>query len=170
MLHIIITWRPLDAKVTNNFLLLPPRPCSSGFVFDNCWVVPYNPYLTMRSQCHINVKVCSSITIVKYLTSMFTRVTTVLWQWCSWKLGLCWLQCLRRLQVGPMGTMCLSSRMKSKITLMGGMSVPAKLAIGFLPLTCMACTPMFTAWLFICLIVATLLWPSVGVKPNTWKK
>jgi hypothetical protein len=67
MLHIIITWRPLDAKVTNNFLLLPPPPCSSGFVFDNHWVVPYNLYLTMRYQCHINVEVCSSITAVKYL-------------------------------------------------------------------------------------------------------
>jgi hypothetical protein len=67
MLHIIITWRPLDAKVTNNFLLLPPPPCSSGFVFDNRWVIPYNPYLTMRYECHINVEVCSSITTVKYL-------------------------------------------------------------------------------------------------------
>jgi len=66
MLHIIITWRPLDAKVTDNFLLLPPPPCSSGFVFDNRWVVPYNPYLTMRYQCHINVEVYSSITAVKY--------------------------------------------------------------------------------------------------------
>jgi hypothetical protein len=53
--------------VTNNFLLLPPPPCSSSFVFYNCWVVPYNPYLTMRYQCHINVKVYSSITSVKYL-------------------------------------------------------------------------------------------------------
>jgi hypothetical protein len=38
-----------------------------GFVFDNRWVVPYNPYLTMRYKCHINVEVCSSITAVKYL-------------------------------------------------------------------------------------------------------
>jgi hypothetical protein len=67
MFHIIITWHPLDAKVTNNFLLLPPPPCSSGFVFDNRWVVPYNPYLTMRYQCHINVEVCNSIMAVKYL-------------------------------------------------------------------------------------------------------
>jgi hypothetical protein len=67
MLHIIITWRPLDAKVTDNFLLLPPPPCSSGFVFDNRWDVPYNPYLTMWYQCHINVEVCNSITVVKYL-------------------------------------------------------------------------------------------------------
>jgi len=55
-----------SALVTNNFLLLPPPPYSSGFVFDNRWVIPYNPYLTMRYQCHINVEVCSSITAVKY--------------------------------------------------------------------------------------------------------
>jgi hypothetical protein len=67
MLHIIITSRPLDAKVTDNFLLLPLPPYSLGFVFDNRWVVPYNPYLTMRYQCHINVEVYSSITAVKYL-------------------------------------------------------------------------------------------------------
>ncbi len=53
--------------MTNNFLLLPPPPCNLGFVFDNRWVVPYNPYLTMWYQCHINVEVCSSITTVKYL-------------------------------------------------------------------------------------------------------
>ncbi|KAH8933125.1 hypothetical protein BDL97_18G013900 [Sphagnum fallax] len=40
---------------------------TSGFVFYNRWVVPYNPYLTMRYQCHINVEVYSSITAVKYL-------------------------------------------------------------------------------------------------------
>jgi hypothetical protein len=27
-------------------------------------------------------------------TSMFTRVTIVLWQWCSWKLGLCLMRSL----------------------------------------------------------------------------
>jgi len=51
-----------------------------------------------------------------------------------------------------MGTMCLPPGMKSKITFMGGMSVLAKLAISFLPLNYTACTPMFTAWLFICLM------------------
>jgi hypothetical protein len=53
--------------VIDKFLLLLPPPCNSGFVFDNRWVVPYNPYLTMRYKCHINVEVCSSITAVKYL-------------------------------------------------------------------------------------------------------
>jgi hypothetical protein len=47
------------------------------------------------------------------------------------------------------------------------MLVLAKLAIGFLPSTCMACTPMFTAWLFICLISRPLTFlrgPQLG-KP-----
>ena len=34
---------------------------------DNRWVVPYNPYLTRRYKCHINVEVCSSIKVIKYL-------------------------------------------------------------------------------------------------------
>jgi hypothetical protein len=59
--------RERDAKVTDNFLLLPPPPCSSSFVFDNRWVISYNPYLTMQYQCHINVEVCSSIMAMKYL-------------------------------------------------------------------------------------------------------
>ncbi|XP_073156642.1 uncharacterized protein [Henckelia pumila] len=33
----------------------------------NQWVVPYNPYLLMRYDCHINVEVCSGLTVVKYL-------------------------------------------------------------------------------------------------------
>ncbi len=53
--------------VTDNFLLLAPPPCRSSFVFYNRWVVPYNPYFTMRYQCHINVEVYNSIIAVKYL-------------------------------------------------------------------------------------------------------
>jgi hypothetical protein len=34
---------------------------------DNRWVVPYNPYLTRRYKCHVNVEVCSSIKVIKYL-------------------------------------------------------------------------------------------------------
>jgi len=34
---------------------------------DNRWVVPYNPSLLMRYNCHINVEACSSIKAVKYL-------------------------------------------------------------------------------------------------------
>ncbi|PKA47983.1 hypothetical protein AXF42_Ash016330 [Apostasia shenzhenica] len=36
-------------------------------MLDNRWVVPYNPYLLCRFDCHLNVEVCSSICSVKYL-------------------------------------------------------------------------------------------------------
>lgn len=38
-----------------------------GQMLDNQWVVPYNPYLSAKFDCHINVEVYSSIKIVKYL-------------------------------------------------------------------------------------------------------
>jgi hypothetical protein len=38
-----------------------------GIELDNRWVVPYNPYLTTKYNCHINVEICSSIIAVKYL-------------------------------------------------------------------------------------------------------
>lgn len=39
-----------------------------GSILDNRWVVvPYNPYLLMRYNYHINIEVCSSIKAVKYL-------------------------------------------------------------------------------------------------------
>ncbi|UYV63493.1 hypothetical protein LAZ67_2004302 [Cordylochernes scorpioides] len=34
---------------------------------DNLWVVPYNPYLLVRFNAHINVEVCASVKSVKYL-------------------------------------------------------------------------------------------------------
>jgi len=34
---------------------------------DNRWIIPYNPYLTIKYNCHINVEICSSIVAVKYL-------------------------------------------------------------------------------------------------------
>ena len=34
---------------------------------DNRWVVPYNPILLMRYNCHINIEVCNSIKCAKYL-------------------------------------------------------------------------------------------------------
>jgi hypothetical protein len=34
---------------------------------DNRWVVPYNPILLMRYNCHINVEVCNNIKCAKYL-------------------------------------------------------------------------------------------------------
>ena len=34
---------------------------------DNKWVVLYNPYLYQKYNYHINVEICSSIRLVKYL-------------------------------------------------------------------------------------------------------
>ena len=34
---------------------------------DNKWVVPYNPYLLTKYDCHINVEICNSVSSVKYL-------------------------------------------------------------------------------------------------------
>ena len=36
-------------------------------ILDNRWIVPYNPYLCQKYDCHINVEICSSICSVKYL-------------------------------------------------------------------------------------------------------
>ena len=38
-----------------------------GTVFDNRWVVPYNAYLLLCYNAHINVEYCASIKAVKYL-------------------------------------------------------------------------------------------------------
>lgn len=34
---------------------------------DNIWVIPFNPHLLAKSDCHLNVEVCSTIKAVKYL-------------------------------------------------------------------------------------------------------
>jgi len=41
--------------------------CRGGFAFDNRWVVPYNPYLSLLFNCHINVEVSTFVAAVKYL-------------------------------------------------------------------------------------------------------
>jgi hypothetical protein len=38
-----------------------------GFVYNNQWVVPHNPYLTKMFNAHINVEVSADIQSVKYL-------------------------------------------------------------------------------------------------------
>lgn len=38
-----------------------------GQWLDNRWIVPYNPYLLAKFNCHINVEICSTIKAVKYL-------------------------------------------------------------------------------------------------------
>lgn len=38
-----------------------------GAQLDNRWIVPYNPYLSLKYNAHINVEVCSSVKSVKYI-------------------------------------------------------------------------------------------------------
>ena len=38
-----------------------------GTSIDNRFIVPYNPFLSLRYNCHINVEVCASVKSVKYL-------------------------------------------------------------------------------------------------------
>jgi len=44
-----------------------PNGTYSDFQYSNTWIVPYNPYLSQRFNCHINTEVCSSIQAVKYI-------------------------------------------------------------------------------------------------------
>ena len=34
---------------------------------DNRWVVPYNPYLSLKYNAHINVEICTSVNACKYI-------------------------------------------------------------------------------------------------------
>lgn len=50
-----------------------------GHTIDNRYIVPYNPYLLIKFNCHMNVEVCTTVKSIKYIiyTSMCTRVMIV---------------------------------------------------------------------------------------------
>ena len=48
-------------------------------MIDNRWVVPYNPFLSLRNNCHINVEKCTSARAAKYLYEYVTKVRD--WPW-----------------------------------------------------------------------------------------
>ncbi|KAG3111691.1 hypothetical protein PI125_g8908 [Phytophthora idaei] len=57
--------RAISKKIRN--------PCRNGpkssretVVVDNRWVVPCNPYLCQKYNCHVNVEICSTLQSVKY--------------------------------------------------------------------------------------------------------
>ncbi|XP_072060278.1 uncharacterized protein [Arachis hypogaea] len=57
-----------------------PVPINQNVIVDNRWVVPYNPWLLLKYDCHINVEICSSIKSIKYLYKYCYKVQTGL-QW-----------------------------------------------------------------------------------------
>ena len=44
-----------------------------GHTINNEWVIPYNPFLLLRYQCHINVELCASAMASKYLFKYVTK-------------------------------------------------------------------------------------------------
>jgi len=56
-------------------------------VVDNQWIVPYNLHLATKYHAHINVDICSSISIVKYLYKYVykgpDRATAVIERWAN---------------------------------------------------------------------------------------
>ncbi|KAL0349933.1 UNVERIFIED_CONTAM: hypothetical protein Sradi_4142500 [Sesamum radiatum] len=56
---------PIYRRRDDNRSISLDRNCD--VVFDNGWVVSYNPWLLLKYDCHINVEICSSIKSIKYL-------------------------------------------------------------------------------------------------------
>ena len=42
-------------------------------VMDNRWVIPYNPALSKKYNCHLNIEVVASIMSIKYLFMYFHK-------------------------------------------------------------------------------------------------
>lgn len=58
--------------IADGYPLYRKRPINDevmvrGKMLNNTWVVPHNPYLLAKYDCHINVEVCSTIKAIKYL-------------------------------------------------------------------------------------------------------
>ena len=49
------------------------RHPKTGTMIDNSWVVPYNPYLSLRYNCHINLECCASCKAAQYLFKYCTK-------------------------------------------------------------------------------------------------
>ena len=45
----------------------------TGKMLDNSWVVPYNTYLSLTYNCHINVECCTSPKAVQYICKYVTK-------------------------------------------------------------------------------------------------
>ncbi len=58
---------PVYRRRDNGRTISKTNTAGTEYQLDNTWVVPYNPFLSLYFNCHLNVEVCSSISAVKYL-------------------------------------------------------------------------------------------------------
>lgn len=56
------------------FTVRKPGAPGQEVVRDNCWVVPYNPYLLRKFRSHINVEICASVQAIKYIYKYCTCI------------------------------------------------------------------------------------------------
>ena len=61
---------PIYRRRNNLPVALPTCP---NIMVDNSWIIPYNPWLILKYDCHINVEVCASVKSVKYLYKYIHR-------------------------------------------------------------------------------------------------
>jgi hypothetical protein len=50
-----------------------PEYLRGNHFINNQWVVPYNPYLSKKYNCHINVEACMSVNAVKYINKYINK-------------------------------------------------------------------------------------------------
>ena len=63
-------------KPTNGGRSLTIKRGGQDYEIDNRWIVPYNPYLLLKYDCHINVECCTSNKVAKYLYKYVTKGNT----------------------------------------------------------------------------------------------
>jgi hypothetical protein len=85
-------------------ILYPLNGRTNSLQVDNRWVVPHNPYLSLKYNSHINVEFCASITSVKYLfkyiykghvqiyRSVEEKTNKDKWKWFGMKSSSLWTQ------------------------------------------------------------------------------
>ena len=79
-MHMLLAWKMDNARKTFNKMTqmnvkgYPIYRCRQGIktirrgvIIDNRSVVPYSPYLLLKYNCHINIEVCTSLQVIKYI-------------------------------------------------------------------------------------------------------